>query len=314
MISRRLLRIKILQILYSKIFNTDISIGQAEKELFHSINKTYDLYHLLLLIPIELLRIERNKIEQGKQKLRPTFEDLNPNTKFLENKLIKILSTNISLRNYVEKNKISWVNYQELLKSLHKDLSNQKFFQDYMNNKDTNFDNDKELVINIFEKEIPYFQPLESCLEELSIFWNDDLEFVNNMVIKTIKSINDSSDEQKQLMPLFKNEEDIDFTRKLFSKVIIHKDEYNELIKKHSQNWDFDRMAAMDVIIMQMAITEILEFQDIPIKVSLNEYIDISKQYSTENSNVFINGILDNIVKDLKGQNKITKTGKGLIE
>jgi transcription antitermination protein NusB len=314
MISRRLIRIKILQVLYAENSNGDQSINRTEKELFFSINKAYDLYHLLMLIPIELVKIDEQRIDLARHKLRPTKEDLDPNTNFCNNRFVAQLNNNWQLAKYVSDQKLNWVNQQEVIKGLYNKVRESSYFKQYMQLTQATYEDDKEIILNIFNNEIPVFQALEGILEEMSIFWNDDVEFMLSMVIKTLKPFKETDKPEKKLMPLFKNEDDEEFSKKLFRKVSINHTDYNELIKKHSQNWEFDRIALMDILIMQMAIAEILEFPSIPIKVSLNEYIDIAKLYSTYNSNTFINGILDNIVKELKSQNKISKTGRGLID
>jgi transcription antitermination protein NusB len=314
MISRRLIRIKILQVLYAENSNDAQSVTQSEKELFFSINKAYDLYHLLMLIPLELIKLDEQRIDLSKQKLRPTNEDLNPNMRFCNNRFLAQLKSNWQLAKYIADKKVNWVNNQEIFKNLYNKVRESDYFKAYMQKVQSTYDDDKDIIISILEKEIPTFIDLEILLEEMSIFWNDDVEFMLSMVVKTFKPYKESDMPEKRLMPLFKNEDDEDFAKKLFRKVFLNKNEYGEMIKKHSQNWEFDRIAIMDILIMQMAIAEIMEFPSIPIKVSLNEYIDIAKFYSTSNSNTFINGILDNVVKELRTNNKIVKTGRGLIE
>jgi N utilization substance protein B len=314
MISRRLLRVKILQVLYSNHNEQDQTINQSEKELFFSINKTYDLYHFLLLLPIELVKTDEHRIDFAKQKYITTKEDLNPNTRFSDNRLVALLRKNWQLSRYISESKISWVNNPEIIKNLYNKVKVKEYYTNYLKNGSDSFENDKNLILRILEEELPTNEEFEHTLEELSIFWNDDIDFVLSMVIKTLKTFKPSDGPEKALMPLYKNEDDLEFAKKLFRKAILNHEDYNKLIKKNSQNWEFDRIALMDILIMQLALAEIFEFPSIPIKVSLNEYIDIAKDYSTVNSNTFINGILDNIVKELKTENKIIKTGRGLIE
>jgi len=314
MISRRLLRVKILQVLYSNHNKQYQTINQSEKELFFSINKSYDLYHFLMLLPIELVKADERRIDAAKQKHITTKDDLNPNTRFSDNRLVAQLQKNWQLSRYISDSKISWANNPEIIKNLYNIIKEKEYFKDYLKNGLNSFEDDKNLILRVLEEELPTNDEFEHTLEELSIFWNDDVDFVLSMVIKTLKAFKQSDGPEKALMPLYKNEDDQEFAKKLFRKAIINHDEYNILIKKHSQNWEFDRIALMDILIMQLALAEILEFPSIPIKVSLNEYIDIAKDYSTVNSNTFINGILDNIVKELKAENKIIKTGRGLIE
>lgn len=314
MISRRLLRVKILQILYASHNKQDQDIQQSEKELFFSINKSYDLYYLLLLLPIELVRIEEQRIDMAMQKRMPTYNDLHPNNTFVQNKHMVQLRKNSQLNRYILENKINWTNNLEIIKNLLNKIRERVYFNEYLAVKSPTYEEDKAVILKIIEEEVPVFQPLENTLEELSIFWNDDMDFILSMVFKTLKSFKESDGPEKKLMPLFKNDDDREFVKKLFHKVSLNCNEYNNLIKNHSKNWEFDRIAIMDILIMRMALAEIMEFPSIPIKVSLNEYIEIAKDYSTSNSNTFINGILDNIVKHLKKENKIVKTGRGLIE
>jgi transcription antitermination protein NusB len=314
MISRRLLRVKILQVLYATNSKQDQVIGQSEKELFFSINKSYDLYFLLLLLPIELVRLEEQRIDTARQKLMPSFNDLHPSNTFIQNKHVSQLKSNLQLVRYISENKINWVNNFEVVKNLLNIIREKEYFNEYLSLKNSSYEDDKAIILKIIEEEIPVFSALENTLEELSIFWNDDMDFILSMVFKTLKSFKQSDGPDKKLMPLFKNDDDLEFVKKLFHKVCLNCNEYNDLIKAHSQNWEFDRIAIMDILIMRMALAEIMEFPSIPIKVSLNEYIEIAKDYSTSNSNTFINGILDNVVKYLKKENKIVKTGRGLIE
>lgn len=313
MISRRLLRVKLLQVLYAQHTKEEFSVQQAEKELTFSINKAFDLYHLLMLIPIELVKAEAHRIETARAKLRPTSDDLNPNTRFVNNKLVQKIADNKQLNQYVSAQKLSWANYSELFKPLLNLIRERNYFIKYMNNGVNNFADDKNLILKILEEEIVTNSDITSMLEEQSIFWNDDLEFVLSMVIKTLASFKETNLNDR-LMPLYKSPDDEEFGKKLLRRTILNRNDFDVLIKKHAQNWEFDRIALMDIIIMHMALAEITDFESIPVKVSLNEYIDIAKEYSTFNSNTFINGILDNVVKDLKAQGKILKTGRGLIE
>lgn len=313
MVSRRLLRIKTLQICYAYLKSSEQSINQAEKELFFSIQKFYDLYHYLILLVLDISDFAEAKIELSKQKRLPSEEDLNPNTKFINNRLIKILKENEDLKKYLNDQKLSWVNYPELIKNIYNILRESEMYSNYMSSDTRSFNEDKKFISDIFSKIIINHEPLYQNLEEQSIFWNDDIEFVIGMIMKSIKSFKASSDETEKLMTLFKNEEDSDFVKRLFRKAIINHKEYQELVAKFITNWDVDRVAFMDIVVMSLAVAEMVEFSEIPIKVSLDEYIEIAKFYSTQKSNVFINGILDKIVDHLKKEGKIKKIGRGLI-
>jgi transcription antitermination protein NusB len=314
MISRRLLRIKILHILYAYFSNSDPSINKFEKDLFFSIDKSYDLYHYLLLLLVEVKKEAEEKTDLAKQKRIPTNEDLNPNTKFIDNRIINSIWNNNSFTNYLTKNKINWVDNPELSKRLFRDFQKTELYQTYMNSEGSSFNEDKKLVIAFFEEIIATNDFLYQLLEEKSIFWNDDVEFIISMVIKTIQKMKPTQGQHTSLLPLFKNEDDHLFTKFLFRKSVLNHNEYRELIEKHLKNWDIDRIAFIDIVIMIMAIAEVIEFPSIPIKVTMNEYIELAKFYSTNKSNIFVNGILDKIFAELKEQNKIQKTGRGLID
>ena len=313
MISRRLLRIKILQISYAYFKSEGQTINQAEKDLFFSIQKSYDLYHYLMLLIIDVVHYANTRIDIAKQKRIPTYEDLNPNTKFVDNRLVKFLEKNEGLNRYLNNQKLSWVNYPELIKNLYNEIKDSEIYANYMNSNVNGFNDDKKFISEIYSKIIIAYEPLYQNLEEQSIFWNDDVEFVISMIVKTFKSLKVSDKEDVSLMPLFKNEEDKDFTKKLFRKAVLNHKENESLISGFIKNWDVERVAFMDIMIMSLALTEITEFAEIPVKVSLDEYIEIAKFYSTEKSNVFINGVLDKIVEHLKSEGKIKKTGRGLI-
>ena len=313
MISRRLIRIKVLQTLYSAQSRGEKSLPILEKEYFHSINKTYELYLLFLQVPIELVKAEEQKIDIGLQKFMPSPEERTPNMRFCKNAVIERLRKNVELTNVINDKKVNWINNSDFFKTLNFQLRQHDFFTEYMKKEAVTFEDDKKLLLNIIDKVVPNTEAFDAVLEDMSIFWNDEVEFILNMVSKTIKSFEEDKSD-KPLMKVFKNEDDQEFAKQLIRNTLTNQDEYNKLIKKYSQNWDVNRMAVLDYLIMQTAIAEIAEIPSIPIKVSLNEYIDLAKLYSTANSNTFINGILDSVVKDLKSQGKVIKTGRGLID
>ncbi len=279
---------------YYKTGDTDIA--KKEKELFHSISKSHELYHLFLLLLVEIHSYAEKRIEFGKNKKRPTTEDLYPNTKFIDNLFLQQLMINKSLLLYVEKLGISWSNHADVVKNIYNIILESKIYNDYMSLDEGNdYDKDKKVIAKLFEKVIAPVEDLYNILEEQSIYWNDEAEFVISMVIKTIKSFQQDSGDSQELLTEFKDNDDKDFVKKLFRKSLVNQDENRELIRKYSKNWDFDRVAFMDVVIMQVAISELKEFKEIASRVTLNEYIEIAKFYSTNKSGTFINGILDKI-------------------
>lgn len=313
MVSRRLLRTKVLQICYAYLKSGDQTINQAEKELFFSIQKSYDLYHYLLLLIIDIVQFAESRIELAKQKRIPTYEDLNPNTKFIDNRLVKRLTENEDLKKYLNAQKLSWVNHPELIKNLYNDIKESDLYEKYMNSGVNGFNEDKKFISDVYSKIIINNESLYQVLEEQSIFWNDDVEFVIGMIIKTFRSFKAKSEDEEQLMPLFKNEDDRDFVKRLFRKAVLNHKEHEELIAGFTKNWDVERVAFIDIVVMSIAISEMIEFSDIPVRVSLDEYIEIAKFYSTQKSNIFINGVLDKLVNHLKNEGKIKKVGRGLI-
>ena len=314
MVSRRILRIKIMQALYA-FFTQDgeSSINKSEKELLFSIQKTYELYHYLLILVIDLVDFANSRIELSRQKKIPTYDDLHPKLKFINNKVISQIRTNSNLLTYLKSHKLSWGNYPELIKGLYNELVENKDYKDYIESPESSYNEDKIFTCFIFNKIFAKHEPLYANLEEQSIFWNDEIDYIIGIIIKTIKKFKEEEGENSKLMPLYKSPLDEEFSKVLFRKVVLNHKEYREMIEKYSKNWDIDRIAFVDILLMQMAIAEAVEFQSIPIKVSLNEYLELSKFYSTPKSSVFINGVLDKIIIQLKKENKINKQGRGLM-
>jgi transcription antitermination protein NusB len=312
MISRRLLRIKAMQVLYAYFKNEDHSINNTEKELFFSIQKSYDLYHYLMYLIIDVQDYARNRIDIARQKRIPTYEDLNPNLRFADNKFVAQLRENTQLNVYVTRNKLSWHEYPELIREFYGQIIESEVFKAYMNDPVCTYNEDKAIICRIYEEIIAESESLMQILEELSIYWNDDMEFAISMVLKTFEKFKPFTTREIQLLPLFQKEEDRDFVKTLVRKTILNHSDFRELINKYTQNWDFERIAFMDIIALMMAITEVIEFQSIPVKVTLNEYIEISKYYSTNKSSNFINGVLDKVVEHLQKENKFVKIGRGL--
>ena len=293
MISRRIIRIKVLQILYAFFTSPETSINNTEKELFFSLQKTYDLYHYLMALVIEIEKFAEDRIDLGLKKHRPTTADLTPNTRFVNNLLIHQLKTNTSLAKYLETAKLSWVNEEELIRKLYFSLTEQDFYKEYMAAEQNSYADDRKLVEDIFKYLILDNEDIESLLEEQSIYWNDDLDFVVSMILKTFKKFKEFSDDNQALLPMYKDEEDRQFAKDLYRKVVLNHTENVVLIKQHTVNWDIERIAFIDNLILELALSEFLYFPSIPTKVSMNEYIELSKYYSTEKSRNFINGILD---------------------
>lgn len=314
MLNRRHLRIKILQALYAFEQAQDGQLARGEKELFHAINKMYEMYIFLLLIMPEFRSIAEQRIEEGLKKRLPTETDLNPNRRFADNRFLIMLEDNIAIKALSERHKVNWVGEGELLRRIYRDMIETEEYQAFMNAPSVNFEAEKEVVIRLFKRHIINHESLQYFFEEHSIFWVDDLDIVASMTIKTLKTFQESTIQTQGVMPLWKADEDEqDFVKVLFRKTIVQSPEHMELIKKHAENWELERIALMDTLLMRMALTEAREFRQIPVKVSLNEYIELAKYYSTPKSSTFINGVLDKIFDEMKDEGTIKKAGRGLI-
>jgi len=313
MISRRLLRIKALMALYAFNRRQDDDLPRAEKELLFSIEKTYDLYFYILLLLVELSDIAADRIEKALHKKMPTSEDLNPNMRFADNVLISQIRNNSELKKYVSSFKLSWVNYSHVPRTIYNALVSWDPYQLYMTSPENDYSSDKKIILKLVNELLPNSEDLAGFLEEQSIYWNDDLEYVLVMIAKTLKKFKSASDESVTLMPLYKNHEDEEFVKQLFRKAVLHSGKNSEIIENNTTNWEIERIALMDILVMQLAVTEIMEFPEIPVKVSLNEYIEIAKYYCTAKSSTFVNGILDNIVKEIREKGLFNKFGRGLV-
>lgn len=315
MLNRRHLRIKVLQILYAFYQSDEKDVLKAEKELLVSIERMYDLYIYLLLTLPELTRAASHKIEEKKKKLRPTEEDLNPNRKFVDNELILALSANEPLRKLSEKRKVNWMGAenQEIFRKMFIHIVGSETYFEHMNNGIEGTEGDKQFAVHLFKNEVVNSEYLHHFFEEKSIYWLDDIDLCCSMAIKALKTWK-KEENHFEILPLFKeNDDEKKFVTSLIKETLLKDDENNALISKLASNWELDRIATMDIILLKMGITELQICNEIPTKVTLNEYIEISKFYSTPKSNTFINGILDKAIELLKKEGKIVKIGRGLL-
>ena len=307
MINRVLIRLKIVQIVYAYYQNGGKNLDTAEKELFFSLSKAYDLYNYLLLLMVEVTKQANKRLNAAKNKLVPTKEELFPNTKFVENRFIAQLEVNKQLLEFSNNQKKTWENEADFVKTLCDKILESDIYKEYMASETSSYEEDRELWRKLYKNIIFNNIELDQVLEDQSLYWNDDKEIVDTFVLKTIKRFDEKNGAKQELLPEFKDEEDQDFARRLFRRTILNADYYRHLISENTKNWDLDRVACMDVGRMQSALAEILSFPNIPVSVSLNEYVEIAKLYSTPKSGGFINGTLDGIVNSLKKENKLTK-------
>ncbi|MDZ4752173.1 MAG: transcription antitermination factor NusB [Flavobacteriales bacterium] len=315
LLNRRHIRIKILQVLFAYHSDEKPDAVIYEKTLHGSFEKFRDLYLYLLQLITEMQSLAIDKIEAGRNKKLPTPEDLHPNTKFVTNGLLRILANSKALEKECKSRVISWNENRDLLKQIFKILQETDDYKEYMLSKERGFEHDREYLLRFFRRHIINVELMHDYLEELNIFWIDDLDLASSMVLKTLKKIEENEDDVN-LLPLWddENKDEFKFMIDLYRKSLGMGSETEALITKYAENWESDRIATMDLILMKMALTEASIFPEIPLKVTLNEYIEISKFYSTPKSSVFINGMLDKIFEVLKVEGKIKKTGRGLIE
>lgn len=307
MINRNLIRTRIVQIVYSWYQNTNRDLRTAEKELLFGLQKSYDLYYYLLLLMVDITRTYEARVEAKRNKYLPTDEDLNPNLRLIDNKFIRQLAQNNTFNKYLNERPMSWDENDVFVKNLLDQILESDTYLQYSEKANTTYNEDKEFWRKTFKKFIYNNETLDDILEDESIFWNDDIEIVQTFVLKSIKQFSEESGQNQRLLPMFKDEEDRQFALKLLHDTILNEKKYRELIERHTDKWDFDRIAFMDMIIMQVALAEIHTFETIPTSVSLNEYIDLAKLYSTPKSGTFVNGVLDAIVADLRKNNIIFK-------
>ncbi len=312
MLSRRLLRIKVVKGVYAHLQCNSDDITASEKSLAASIDKAYELYFQLLALLPELASYAEERQEIGRNKKLPTYEDLHPNRKFIENRAIARIAGDKAIEEFNKKHRLGWHKNYDLIKSLYKVLCKQEFYQKYMASPERSFKEDVQLLVDIYMNMLEENEELEIVLEELSILWTDDLGYILTMVARTIGGMREQQ-EQIKLMPKFKSNADLDFAKQLLRASIVQFDDNKELIDRFASNWDIERVALMDNIILDVAIAEAVEFPSIPLKVTLNEYIDIAKYYSSASSGNFVNGVLDKITSILTAEGKINKTGTGLL-
>lgn len=311
MLSRRLLRIKVVKALFAHLKSGADNLIASEKTLMASVDKAYDLYFQILILPVELARYAEQRQEMARQKKLPTFEDLNPNRKFVDNAVIRIIANSDSVNDCVAAKKLGWARYPELIRTLYAQLAESDYFRDYMQREERSLDDDRKLLETFF-KELQNCEPLDEVLEEMSILWSDDLPYIVMMILRTLSNLRPSHTELR-VSSKFKSEEDPEFVRTLFEKSLVNYAAYQEYIEKFTANWDVERIVFMDNLIIGTAMAELTSFPSIPVKVTLDEWIEISKYYSTPGSSTFINGVLDKIVESLTEEGRIKKSGRGLI-
>ena len=306
MINRELIRIKVVQLTYAYYQNGNKNIETAEKELLFSLSKAYDLYNYLLALIVGITRESRRFLEVAQSKAQREGTAM-PSQKFAYNRFAIQLEENKMLNDFLEDKKLNWDDEPEFLKKIFIQIADSETYKNYMESTDDSYDNDRELWRKLYRTLIQDNDDLDALLEEKSLYWNDDKEVVDTFVLKTIKRFEEKSQSKQELLPEYDNEEDKEYARKLLRATIMNGEEYQHYMSEASRNWDFSRLAYMDIVIMQIAIAEMMTFPSIPINVTINEYVDIAKLYSTPRSGGYINGMLDAIARHLTQSGKLMK-------
>jgi N utilization substance protein B len=318
MLTRRHIRIKILQNIYAIEVSHEYDIQRAEDKLIKNVESLYDLFIYQLSFIREIMEFAEYKIEERRNKKLPSQEDLNPNLRFVENQFLRALVKNPVLTREISRLKISWGNYPEIVRNIYTAFSESDEYNQYMQAEQTSFSKDKKIATDLFFNHIIVSESFETLFDDMAAGWSDDLAIAAFFVQKTFSAIKNAQSLDK-LPSLFKNESKTDedgdyrYMIDLQRKILLYDDEYRQTITAHTRNWDFDRIPHTDVIILKMALAELQNFPTIPVKVTLNEYIEISKMFSPPKSSLFINGILDKLIIKLTEEGKIRKTGRGLI-
>jgi len=313
MVTRRYLRTKVFQALYAVEKDRKEDFRVSEKKLDQAIQGCQILsVYFLSLLP-EIVRYRILRLEELKEKINPTNEDLNPNMKFIDNKVIRQIEENADIKQFCANHKIDWSERYDFVSQMYHEVANSDLYLTYLNSSQQNYQEDKDFVLNLLSIIFPESELLHWFLEEKNVHWFDDYNDALLAAYKNIDKFKENQSSKVSLIPLFKNDDEITFYKELFRKTLLHNVEYQKRIDRKLQHWESERVMEIDAILMKMAMCELTQFQTIPIKVTINEYIELAKLYSSRKSGVFINGILDSIVTDLKNEDLLDKMGRGLI-
>ncbi len=308
MINREIIRLKTVQTTYAYYQNDGKDIESVEKDFFSSLSYAYDMYLYLLSLIVEINRMAVRAVETARSRYERIKEGVPPSTKFVENRFGRQLEANRRLARLRKERGISWTDDENFVRSLYKQITTTDYYEEYMASPESSYAEDRELWRKIYKDIICENEGLDSVLEDMNLYWNDDKYIVDTFVLKTIKRFDEANGADQELLPEFKDDEDRAFAEGLLRNTLLNADYYRKLISENTKNWEFNRIALMDLVIMQIALAEILTFPQIPLNVSLNEYVDIAKAYSTPRSGAYVNGLLDAIAKKLMAEKKLTKT------
>jgi N utilization substance protein B len=314
MLNRRHIRVKVMQTLYAFKGSESDDLSKDQKFLLFSIDNMYSLYLLLIALLIEVQKRAENDLQKKQKKHLATKEDINPNRKFVENKVLHLLKDNLVLKNQLETHKITnWDLDSEYVDIIFKAIISSDLYKGYMQTKVSDFKEDKDFIIDIFKDVVAPNEKLYEYIEDKNLTWLDDLPTVNTTILKLLRKVKQTSPENHFTPKLYKDADDKQYAIDLFRKTLLNKTAISKEIEDKTQNWESDRIANIDYVLLQMGICELKNFSSIPVKVTINEYLEIAKEYSTPKSSIFINGILDKLVKEYETEGTLNKIGRGLL-
>ena len=313
MLTRRHIRVKVLQSVYAFNQRVNPDIDSQEKFLLYSIDQMQDLYLLLLQLLVSLQGQADSFLNRSQKKHLATTLEKNPSRTFVDNKLLKVIAENATFSNIIEKKKLNyWKLDSEYVSIIFKELRQLEWYEDYLSKKETTYKEDRDFIIKVFKELVAPNDKLYDYLEDKRLTWVDDFPIVNTAIVKMLNKLSEKNASSLLVPNLYKNEEDREYALQLFRKVILNEDKLNAQIVGKTPNWDQERIADVDLIILKMGIAEFLYFPSIPVRATINEYLEVSKEYSTPKSSIFVNGILDKIVKEFEENGKLNKIGRGL--
>lgn len=302
---------KVAKNLYAHLKSGSDNLKTSEKNLIESIDKAYDLYFQMMSLIVEVARYAESRQEIAKQKKLATHEDLNPNRRFVDNPIVQLISNSDSVNDVLATRKLSWANQYDAVKDVYNRMLEAEFYKSYMALATATFADDRRFAEEFFSW-LEQDEALADVVNEMSLQWCDDYGFALYMAVRTVQNTKQSHDELR-VLPKFKSDDDLTFARTLFIKSLVNYEDNQEIVDRYTNNWDVERVVFMDNLILSIAIAELTNFDSIPVKVTLDEWIDIAKYYSSPSSSTFVNGVLDKVVADLKAEGKINKSGRGLL-
>jgi len=313
MISRRLLRVKVMQVYYAQTEKEIENLDTALNELNKSAGSSIELYFYIISLLLTFRDLEEDRIEMASNKMIPSDDDLHPNTVFIENIILKKLATNKQIKKYFSDSAFNWFDDKEIIKRIWNEIRESNYYKNYAAKCDKSLKASKKILTDILENEISVNHEIEQIIEEKNIYWNDDLEFIVSVIIRNIRGLKTAVDYADEKIELYQNDDDKQFGIDLLKAVLLHKDDYDKIITSHILNWELERIALIDRLMLHLAMAEFFMMPSIPARVTINEYIELAKYYSTEKSSMFINGILEKVYLDQKSKGNIQKSGRGLV-